>query len=107
MIRDYSKKLSVYDYASLGDNKCWYCGDVLFPSTKTKDHFWPKSLGGRLKVCCCKNCNALKRNLTPNEFIKLMEKLKNKHPHYAPWQKRFDRIINATETLWEKVKWSV
>lgn len=77
MTRDYSKKLSVYDSWKFGDNSCWYCGENLQPHTKTVDHFWPKSLKGRLKVACCSKCNSLKRNLTPNDFIKLVEKLKN------------------------------
>jgi hypothetical protein len=97
----------VYDSILLGGDKCWYCGDVLFPSTKTSDHFWPKSLRGRLKVVCCANCNRLKGHLTPNGFIDLIKSLKLKYPHYQFYQQRFDRMIRATETLWNRVKWSI
>jgi len=101
------EQLSVYEGKTLGGNKCWYCGDVLFASTSTVDHFWPKSMQGRLKVVCCTNCNRMKGNLTPNGFIALIESLKRKQGKYQPWQKRFDRMIRATQTLWERVKWSV
>lgn len=100
-------QLSIYDSKKLGNNKCWYCGCELYISTKTTDHFFPKHMGGRLKVVCCKNCNQEKKGLTPNGFIEHLKKLKNKHPDYQPWQKRFNRMINATQTLWERVKWSV
>lgn len=99
--------LSVYESITLGGDKCWYCGEELFPSTKTTDHFWPKIMRGRLKVVCCSNCNHMKGPLTPNGFIDLLYSLKTKHPSYQDWQKRFDRMIHATETLWERVKWSV
>jgi hypothetical protein len=49
----------------------------------------------------------MKGNLTPNGFIALITSLKNKHGNYQLWQSRFERMIRATETLWERVKWSV
>jgi len=100
-------KLSVYEAKKLGGDKCWYCGDDLFASTKTVDHFWPKSMQGRLKVVCCANCNRMKGSLTPNGFIALINSMKNKHGKYQPWQKRFERMVYATETLWERIKWSI
>jgi len=102
------KVLSVYESnIPLGRDKCWYCGELLFPSTRTVDHFWPKCMRGRLKVVCCSNCNKMKGRLTPLGFINLLESLKEKYPLYQPWQKKFDRMIRATQTLWERVKWSV
>ena len=102
------KVLSVYESnIPLGGDKCWYCGELLFPSTRTVDHFWPKCMRGRLKVVCCSNCNKMKGRLTPLGFINLLESLKEKYPLYQPWQKKFDRMIRATQTLWERVKWSV
>jgi len=100
-------KLSIYDSKKLGKNKCWYCKCELNQINKTSDHFFPRYMGGRLKVVCCKNCNQEKKDLTPNGFIEHLKKLKNKYPDYQPWQKRFDRMINATQTLWERVKWSI
>lgn len=76
---------NVYTSFTLGSDKCWYCGEVLFPSTSTADHFWPKSMRGRLKVSCCSNCNRMKGNLTSNGFIDLLKSLKKKHPDYQPW----------------------
>ena len=97
---------SVYKGITLGGDRCWYCGEHIPAGSyrRTADHFWPKHLGGRLKVRCCKNCNNEKRHLTPNGFIEHLDKLKRTQPHYAL---RFDRMITATSTLWELVKWSI
>jgi len=100
-------KLSVYESRKLGNDKCWYCGSDLFTSAKSSDHFYPKQKKGRLKVVCCANCNRMKGNLTPLEFINLLKSLKKKHPDYQPFQKKFDRMIRATESLWNRVKWSI
>jgi hypothetical protein len=99
--------ISIYDSIKLGDDHCWYCGKELYPSTRTQDHFFPKSKGGKLMVSCCENCNLMKGDLTPVEFIDYVRSLKGKHPEYQPWQKKFDRMIQSTESLWESVKWSV
>ena len=107
MRKDYSLALSVFEHCSLGDDKCWYCGIQLSNNTKSKDHFWPKSMGGRLKVACCKNCNGMKKNLTPKEFIRHLKYMKGKHPDHAPWQKKFDRMIHSTMSLWNRVEWSM
>ena len=99
--------LSVFQYKKLGADKCWYCGDDLFASTKTQDHFYPRSKGGRLMVACCRNCNGMKSDLTPPEFIDEIRILKTKHHPKKEWQSKFDRMIVATETLWDRVSWSV
>jgi 5-methylcytosine-specific restriction endonuclease McrA len=99
-----SPKPSVYiPHPFIGDH-CWYCGDHFTSWNYTKDHFWPKHMGGRLKVPCCKNCNNEKAHLTPLGFIEKLNKMKTKHPAHV---KRFDRMINATQTLWDRVKWSI
>jgi len=99
-------QLSVYDGKKLGGDRCWYCAEYIPNGSyrRTADHFWPKHMKGRLKVVCCKNCNDEKKGLTPNGFIEHLNKLKAKQPYYAS---KFDRMINATVTLWERVKWSV
>ena len=99
--------LSVYTGKKLGGDKCWYCGDELYRSTRTKDHFWPKCLGGRLLVVCCRNCNKMKKDYTPMGFVELIKHTKKKHPDYQPYQKRFDRMIVATTSLWDRVKHSI
>lgn len=96
--------LSIIHSKKLGDNRCWYCGEGTNYRTKTADHFYPKSKGGRLKVVCCRNCNTLKADLTPPEFIEHIEHLKIKHRNI--YSAKFNRMINATKTLWERVEWS-
>lgn len=97
----------VYKPHRFGGDLCWYCGDPLNNINRTTDHFWPKHLKGRIKVWCCANCNRMKGGKTPLQFIEQLKKLKEKHPKYQPYQKRFDRMINATQTLWDRIKWSV
>ena len=61
------QKLNVFTVRTLGNHKkCWYCGA---DGETTADHFWPKSLGGRLKVRACAWCNRLKADRTPLEWI--------------------------------------
>jgi len=103
--------MNPFKYKILGnESKCWYCGCYLSHSNKTTDHFLPKHLGGRLHVYCCKACNKLKKDLTPLEFINKLKNLKNISPMMFLWQNPdykvkpdFDRMINATKTLWDKI----
>ena len=96
------ERLSIYKPVNLGNfDKCWYCGET---SITTADHFYPKSLGGRLKVRCCKDCNEIKKDLTPEEWIEFIKEQKLKFPKFV---RKYNRMIMATETLWERVKWSV
>ena len=100
--------LSVYENKILGNNHCWYCGEWLFDGIKSKDHFWPrKRKKGRLIVICCKNCNAMKGNRTPLGFIMFLNRLKKANPYKQNLFPKFDRMINATQTLWDRVKWSI
>jgi hypothetical protein len=99
--------LSIYENRTLGGDHCWYCGDWLFEGIKTKDHFWPKSRGGRLMVRCCKNCNGMKGHMTPLIFIAYVKELKAENPAKQNLFPRFDRIIHATQTLWDRVRWSI
>jgi|WetSurMetagenome_2_1015567.scaffolds.fasta_scaffold00003_169 hypothetical protein len=104
---DTARRLSVYDGKNLGDKSCWYCGEYLFERMKTKDHFWPKKLNGRLTVSCCRNCNGLKSHMTPLAFITFLQELKALNPYKQNLYPKFDRMIHATQTLWDRVKWSV
>jgi hypothetical protein len=56
------------------NGRCWYCG-VDKPSTI--DHMLPKSRGGRNHVsnyvAACRPCNAMKSNLTVEEFRQQMK----------------------------------
>lgn len=51
-----------------GQIQCSYCG--LFFSTRqiTRDHVWPKSLGGQFTTPACYNCNEVKSNTKPIEW---------------------------------------
>ena len=103
--------INVFKYKKLGsESHCWYCGCYLTHQNTSTDHFWPKHLGGRLRVSCCKACNKFKNDLTPTEFIFKLGLSKNVCPseflrvnidyNILP---DFDRMINATQTLWNKI----
>jgi hypothetical protein len=53
-------------------SSCFYCGRDMTDCTKdairTKDHVTPRSLGGKLKVPCCLECNKLKGQLKLEEY---------------------------------------
>jgi 5-methylcytosine-specific restriction endonuclease McrA len=64
---------------SLDLTHCWYCNKSISKLSMTIDHFYPKSKGGirsnKNKVPCCSKCNELKMDLTPQEFVKVIEVL--------------------------------
>jgi hypothetical protein len=45
--------------------------------------------------------------MTPAAFIVFIQELKAENPAKQNLFARFDRMIRATETLWDRVKWSV
>lgn len=58
---------------------CPYCGEQL-KAFKTRagrlgrrhptaDHVFPKSKGGTVKIIVCRECNELKRNMTPDQWL--------------------------------------
>jgi hypothetical protein len=47
----------------------------------TRDHVIPQSLGGKIKVWCCYVCNAVKRNMTPDQWAFY----RDEHPEW--WHK--------------------
>ena len=53
--------------------KCWYCGD----EGDTVDHWIPLCRGGTNAmvnlVCACSNCNELKGNCMPDDFLAMTE----------------------------------
>jgi hypothetical protein len=108
------KRLSIYNPITLGNKyKCWYCGEDGFTNA---DHFFPKSLGGRIKVRSCIRCNSEKADLTPSGWMDYLRSYiirlqKNKIKSLDEFCKkeipRTERMIIATQTLWKRVKWSV
>jgi len=51
---------------------CFYCKRSIDDYSRTVDHLIPESRGGikarANKVYCCRECNGLKDNMTPEEF---------------------------------------
>lgn len=47
-------------------HKCGYCGQ---DETCTRDHFIPKSLGGKVMVWACEICQGTKKNYMPHEWV--------------------------------------
>lgn len=111
---DPARRLNIHQARSLGNReKCWYCGAE---GPTTGDHFYPKSLGGRLKVRSCIPCNSDKADLTPLEWMNYLRIMRGR------WQRnkatclegqakyeieKLDRMIRATLTLWLRVRHSV
>lgn len=111
---DPARRLNIHQTRSLGNReKCWYCGSE---GPTTGDHFYPKSLGGRLKVRSCISCNNQKADLTPLEWMNYLRLVRNR------WSRnrvkfleeqakaeiiKIDRMIRATLTLWLRVRHSV
>lgn len=48
--------------------QCSYCGKFLSMRDMTRDHVWPKSLGGITTTTSCYPCNTMKKNMKPIEF---------------------------------------
>lgn len=63
------KSVSLRTLYSICKGVCEYCGDKIPFAEATKDHIYPKSLGGTNDdfnlVLACRSCNARKSNQTP------------------------------------------
>jgi 5-methylcytosine-specific restriction endonuclease McrA len=54
--------------------QCSYCGRFLSMKQMTRDHIYPKSLGGIVTTTACYDCNREKKDLKPIEYgLWLME----------------------------------
>lgn len=89
---------------------CSYCEEV--SNRLTFDHFIPKSLGGVKGYNVCVECNTLKSNLIPDEFVALLKfKLtKNEKTYTVPkrdgsfslfTRRRIEKIILNIEKILE------
>lgn len=115
---DPARPLNIHSRRTLGNpSKCWYCGAV---GRTEGDHFYPKSLGGVLKVRSCVPCNREKADLTPLEWLNYLEQLMRNcqrsrkgcthgkyikstcTPHCSEYAK-FQRMHRATSTLWQRI----
>ena len=52
--------------------RCYYCGEHIQRGQRTRDHVWPRCVGGYETVDCCQPCNCLKADLTPEEFRQVL-----------------------------------
>lgn len=48
--------------------QCSYCGKFLPMKEMTRDHVWPKSLGGEITTTACYTCNTKKRDMLPIQW---------------------------------------
>ena len=95
----------------LSFNKCYYCGEEGTEEAQlTKDHFYPESKGGRLKVQACYSCNQEKKDMTPEEWISyLQQKLAKVEDKFVNYNERIRlrRMVRKSQQLWDKTKWSL
>lgn len=78
---------------------CYYCDIML--TTGTQDHVKATSLGGvnkkRNKVPCCRDCNQLKKNLSLEEFRKLLVskgiEARKEADKYMAMSRRVDKLL--------------
>lgn len=100
--------LSILSTGVLGEkDKCYYCCAI---GKTTKDHFYPSSLGGVLKVHACKKCNEQKANKTPLEWVAYLKNTINEIPNIPINEfilKKLTYSIRKTINLWNRIKWSV
>jgi 5-methylcytosine-specific restriction endonuclease McrA len=62
----------------------------------TRDHVQPKSLGGSYRIWCCRACNNIKADMTPNEWSLYMRQ--NPEWWKAPVRQTFaDRLEAARQ----------
>lgn len=60
-----------FNFVLVKQNKtvqCSYCGRFVHDKELTRDHVWPKSLGGFIKAPACQPCNTVKEDMKPIEF---------------------------------------
>ena len=48
--------------------QCSYCGKFVSMKDMTRDHTWPKSLGGEITTTACYDCNTRKRDMKPIQW---------------------------------------
>lgn len=94
---------------------CYFCGKK-FSSTKDKtiDHYYPSVRGGKTTrdnlVCCCKECNGIKDNLTGQEFEVLMkeaEKICDKYNLMLEMHTYMHLKKETKELVYEKLNVSI
>lgn len=64
----YPQEYSFLFKKKLDTIQCSYCGDFVSTREITRDHSWPKSLGGVITTPSCDSCNTIKRNTKPIQW---------------------------------------
>ena len=87
----------------ISDNThCYYCGDALDEYSRTIDHILPKSKGGVLskknKVYSCMQCNQIKGDKTPDEFLDFMV------GYVSTQRKELHLVLARNEKIVKKLK---
>ncbi|MCC6874311.1 MAG: HNH endonuclease [Sandaracinaceae bacterium] len=87
---------------------CQYCRAVLPSHELTFDHVVPRSQGGRTSweniVACCRPCNALKGNRTPQQAgMKLLAT--PERPRALPFKLKQLRLARPMPDLWKQWVW--
>ena len=84
------------------NSNCYYCGNALDEYSRTVDHILPKSKGGVLskknKVYSCLQCNQLKGDKTPDEFLDFME------GYLLAMRKELNLVLARNEKIYKKLK---
>jgi 5-methylcytosine-specific restriction endonuclease McrA len=64
----------------IAKGECQYCGQKSAPADLTMDHIVPLARGGRSTkgnlAAACKECNNLKRQMLPTEWVLYLDKVK-------------------------------
>jgi hypothetical protein len=92
-IRNYSFSLSFYDFSTLLDSECYYCGDVQSGPSFTYNYTIFKRNGiDRIDndlnytidntVSCCTMCNKMKLSYTKQDFVNQILKIAKKQRGY-------------------------
>jgi 5-methylcytosine-specific restriction endonuclease McrA len=84
------------------NSNCYYCGNPLDEYSRTVDHILPKSRGGVLskknKVYSCLQCNQLKGDMTPDEFLEFMG------GYVSAMKKELNLVLARNEKIYKKLK---
>lgn len=64
----YPQEYSFLQRKKMDKIQCSYCGTFIPVKVITRDHVYPKSLGGTYVTPACDACNTLKKNMKPIEW---------------------------------------
>jgi len=85
------------------DYTCQYCGEKFLFEDLTLDHVFPKSRGGKNSweniVTCCKHCNTIKADRTPEEAEMVLMKIPQKPDDY--WLFEFSKKNEIEGKYWQ------